>query len=113
MSTMKYKVKDRYSLGWTDPRSISGGRFYSIFDATADKNNDLEVTDTSVLRNLWLATFGDVPVSHGAMAEHWTNDDGIFWVGHELHRRYQVQAVELRFPDRDEKFHGYQLVKAE
>ena len=67
--------------------------------------------DTHVLRDLWLFTFGDAPVSHSAMCEHLDTDDDIFWVGHELWRRNQIQGVTMRFPDRDETFSGYALVR--
>lgn len=69
--------------------------------------------DTEVLRNLWLATFGDVPVSHDALREHHETEDDIFWVGHELNRRNQIRQIELRFPDRTEIFHGYALTREE
>lgn len=109
-------TRARFSFGMTDPRGIFGGsqgKFFTVFEAVAPKNKDLEVTDTSVLRNLWLATFGDAPVSHGAMCEHLDTNDGIFWVGHELHRRKQIQAITMHFPDRDETFNGYALVREE
>jgi len=69
--------------------------------------------DTEVLRNLWLATFGDVPVSHDALREHHETEDDIFWVGHELNRRNQIEQIRLSFPDRDEIFFGYKLTKEE
>lgn len=111
MSTLKYKVTERYAVGWTDPRGTFGrGTFYTIFEAVAPKNIEFSEVDTAVLRNLWLATFGDAPVSHGAMCEHLDTNDGIFWVAHELWKRKHVRAVSLRFPDRDEVFDGYKLV---
>lgn len=109
-------TRARFSFGMTDPRGIFGGSqggFFSIFDAAVSVNKNMHDVDTEVLRNLWLATFGDVPVSHGAMSEHWSSEDDIFWVGHELHRRKQIQAITMHFPDRDETFNGYALVREE
>lgn len=112
MSTMKYKATERYAVGWSDIRGTFGqGKFYTVFEAVAPKNKNLDTAATSVLRDLWLFTFSDAPVSHGAMCEHLDTDDDIFWVGHELWRRNQIQAITMRFPDRDETFSGYILVK--
>lgn len=112
MSTMKYKATERYAMGWTDPRGTFGqGKFYTVFEAVAPKNKNLDTAATSVLRDLWLFTFGDAPVSHGAMCEHLDTDDDIFWVGHELWKRKQIEAITMRFPDRDETFSGYKLVR--
>lgn len=115
MSTLKYKATERYSTGWTDPRGLFGSErnLPNIFTVSLSIGRQMVDVDTEVLRNLWLATFGDVPVSHDALREHHETEDDIFWVGHELNRRNQIRQIELRFPDRTEIFHGYALTREE
>ena len=106
----------RFNFGWTDPR-FSFGRTsagpLNIFDISLSIGNNMYDVETEVLRNLWLATFGDAPVSHDALREHHETDDDIFWVGHELNKRNQLDQLELRFPDRTAIFHGYALTREE
>jgi hypothetical protein len=115
-NTLRYKATGRYNLGWLDPRVVFGrvlGGPFNIFEIALSIGKNMQDVDTEVLRNLWLATFGDVPVSHGALTEHHYTGDDIFWVGHELNRRNQIEQIELRFPDRDEVFYGYKLTREE
>lgn len=118
MSTLKYKATGRYSMGYSDPRGMFGsgnGAIANIFDmiGTKEKEEAFRTADTHVLRDLWLFTFGDAPASHGALREHFESDDDIFWVGHELSRRNQIQQVTMSLPDRSEVFTGYALTKEE
>ena len=106
----------RFNFGWTDPRGVIGralGWPLNIFEIALSIGKNMQDVDTEVLRNLWLATFGDVPVSHDAIREHHETGDDIFWVGHELDRRDQIEQIEMRFPDRDEVFYGYKLTREE
>jgi hypothetical protein len=105
-----------FSFGWTDPRGVVGrtpSGPLNIFTISLSIGKHMVNVDTEVLRNLWLATFGDAPVSHDAIREHHETDDDIFWVGHELNRRQQIVQIALNFPDRDEVFYGYKLTKEE
>ena len=104
-----------FSFGWSDPRGTFGSTINvpNIFTVSLSIGKHMVNVDTEVLRNLWLATFGDVPVSHDAIREHHEADDDIFWVGHELNRRDQIEQIELRFPDRTAVFYGYKLTKEE
>lgn len=114
-NTLRYKATGRYSTGWTDPRGLYGSerKLPNIFTVSLSIGKHMKNVDTEVLRNLWLATFGDAPVSHDAIREHHETDDDIFWVGHELNRRNQIEQIQLSFPDRTEVFHGYKLTKEE
>ena len=115
-NTLRYKATGRYDLGWSDPRASFGhtlGGPLNIFEIALSIGKNMQDVDTEVLRNLWLAIFGDVPVSHDAIREHHETGDDIFWVGHELNRRDQIEQIEMRFPDRDEVFYGYKLTREE
>lgn len=60
---MKYKVTERFSMGWTDPRGIFGSSTAPVelalkHQIVAELAEPFEHTDTSILRNLWLARWG-------------------------------------------------------
>lgn len=110
MSTLKYKIKERYSFGHSDPRGMFVGPG-NVFEMMPNLGKGLDKADTHVLRDLWLFTFGDAPVSHGAILEHMETDDDIFWVGHELYFRQELELLTMRLPDRAEPFYGYALTK--
>ena len=61
MSTLKYKAKDRYAFGWSDPRA----KPYEPdnFKVNAQRKTGLEDVPTEVLRNLFLAKFQGRAVS--------------------------------------------------
>lgn len=62
-----------YSHGWTDPRSVYGGRSYPAFDVSDPHNEhyapDMHDAATDVLENLWLVKFGDNSVKRDALVE--------------------------------------------
>lgn len=109
MSTLKYKATERYSTGWTDPRGVLGQNW--LLDSVTEDKVKFKDVPTETLRNLWLAAFGDAPVSQDSMREHHETDDDIFWVAYQLYKRKLVQRLELSFPDRTEVFTGYALTK--
>ena len=107
------KVKERYALGWSDPRGTYGTHRSVLFESIPIPHADTKFADvdTEVLRNLWTITFGNAPVSHDAVREHYETDDDIFWVGHVLYLRGQLQLIEMHIPVKAEVFTGYALTK--
>ena len=100
MSTLKYRVKERYAYGWTDPRmpqfnepnTLIAGRLY---------RTDLEEIATETLRNLWLIHFGgDYAVELHDM--HAVIDDPIMNVVKELASRGLLSEEMHRLTDTDE-----------
>lgn len=68
----KYKASVRYASGWTDPRSVYGGRSYPAFDVSDPYNEhfapDMHDAATEALENMWLVRFGDVGVKLDTLA---------------------------------------------
>lgn len=97
MSTMKINMKDRYAMGWTDPRMPQFGK------------TNLEDVPTEVLRNLWLAKFGERYISVDATREY--QKDDIMNVVQELIDRGQVRHERFNRPDTMEILDYYILEK--
>jgi hypothetical protein len=95
MSTLKYKMTDRYAMGWTDPRMPQFGK------------TGFEDVPTDVLRNLWLVKFGGRVVSVDDMAA--LNGDDIADVGRELADRKQLRHETNYRADLDETLYYYIL----
>lgn len=66
MSNLKYKATERYSFGWTDPRTINPSTFAPIRLADVDPiiNGEFELWSLEQLRNAWLVRFGSGEVSY-------------------------------------------------
>lgn len=97
MSTLKYKMKDRYAMGWTDPRMPQFGK------------TGFEDVPTDVLRNLWLVKFGGRVVSMDDV--HALSEDDISEVSRELLNRKQLRHESLERPDIMERQYFYILEK--
>lgn len=92
MSTLKYKMTDRYAMGWTDSRFQQDS-----FKVNKNGPTGLEDVPTEVLRNLWLAKFGGRVVSVQDAAE--LRLDDIMNVVQELLDRGQVRHERHSHPD--------------
>ena len=106
MSTLKYKTKDRYSMGWSDFR----GAFNTKDSMFTNRDTGLKDVPTQVLRDLWIVRFGargvlttDVPSS----------DDDIVNVGQELADRKLLHHEKIHRQDTDEVQYYYILEKAD
>lgn len=92
MSTLKYKMTERYAVGWTDPRFQQDS-----FKVNKHGPTGLEDVPTEVLRNLWLVKFGGRAVSvHDAVE---LRLDDIMNVVQELLDRGQVRHERHSRPD--------------
>ena len=97
MSTLKYKMKDRYAMGWTDPRMPQFGK------------TGFEDVPTDVLRNLWLVKFGGRVVHTDEM--HALSEDDIHSLARELMNRKQIRHETNYRADLDETLYYYVLEK--
>jgi hypothetical protein len=105
--TLIYKMKNRYALGWTDPRA-------SEYDDAPIKMNlsrktGFEDVPTDVLRNLWLVKFGGRAVTLQDMHNH--RYDDIADVGQELAYRNQIRQEAHGNLDRADVTNYYVLEK--
>lgn len=100
--TLKYKAKERYAFGWTDPRFESG-----VIKMNLQRKTGLEDVPTEVLRNLWLVKFGGRVVTMNDMHNH--RFDDIADVGQELANRKQIRLETLDRPDIMERRNYYIL----
>ena len=64
-ANLKYKIKERYTTGWTDPRIIT----LSMQMTEEDLNHEAYNTPIATLQNLWLARFGSVWVDTNNLNE--------------------------------------------
>jgi hypothetical protein len=60
---LKYKIKERYNTGWTDPKSVFNAITprsvgFSMEMTEEDLNHEAYNTPIATLQNLWLARFG-------------------------------------------------------
>jgi hypothetical protein len=90
--TLKYKAKERYAFGWTDPQFEAGEIKMNV-----QRKTGLEDVPTEVLRNLWLVKFGGRVVTLGDM--YALRADDIANVGQELANRKQIRQETLTRPD--------------
>ena len=90
--TLKYKAKERYAFGWTDPQFEAGEIKMNV-----QRNTGLEDVPTEVLRNLWLVKFGGRAVTMQDMHNH--RFDDIADVGQELAKRNQIRHERHSRPD--------------
>ena len=95
--TLKYKMKGRYAMGWTDPRMPQ-------FSKTG-----FEDVPTDVLRNLWLIKFGGRVVQMDEL--HALSGDDIHTLSRELMNRKQIRQETLERPDIMERQYFYVLEK--
>jgi hypothetical protein len=102
------KVKDRYSMGWSDPRMPIfnqplhlGGKRFTQFSGTVE---------TEVLRNLWLVKWGQRGVLFEDVAAL-DKDDDVRDVMQELINRRQVSAERHMHPHWMEEMNYYVLTK--
>jgi hypothetical protein len=109
---MKIKMKDRYSMGWSDARGIFGNN-NDVNPLKTGMNlgrkTNLEDVPTDVLRNLWLAKFGGRAVTMNDMHNH--RFDDIADVGQELANRNLIRLETLERPDIMERNNYYILEK--
>ena len=93
---MKFNTKNRYAMGWSDPRM-------------PQCKTGFEDVATDVLRNLWLIKFGGRVVSIDEVDT--LHGDDIVSVGRELVARNQIRHEKHSRPDLDEVRHYYVLEK--
>ena len=86
MSTLKYKATERYSFGWTDPRGVMQMP-RSLLREPGTIPTQLQGVLTSVLRNLWLAKWGQRAADAQEVYAAYAAGDGILDVMHELNNR--------------------------
>ena len=93
--TLKIKMKDRYAMGWKDPRDA----YYddAPIKMNLSRKTGLEDVPTEVLRNLWLVKFGGRAVTLQDMHNH--RYDDIADVGQELANRNQIRQETHTRPD--------------
>ena len=100
MSTLKYKAKDRYSMGWSDFRGVLDDK----------KETGFENVPTQVLRDLWMVRFGVRGILTTDMP---TGDADIVNVQRELFNRKLIRLENIRRQDTDEVQYYYILEKAD
>ncbi len=74
MSTMKYKMRDRYDFGWNDPRVMNwAGRFEDLpFIVQGHYARDMT---SDQLKAAWLLVYGDRPITFHEIKEKWKEDE--------------------------------------
>jgi hypothetical protein len=109
MSTLKYKITERYSMGWTDPRMANFGNPQTTLELRTYVNVGLEYVPTETLRNLWMVKFGARNVTLDDMYK--LRFDDIARVAQELANRKLVTQNKIHRMDMDEAVHYYLLEK--
>ena len=92
--TIKYKATERYSTGWTDPRSVYGadmmlGRLRDSMWKV--ENTDFELWTNENLRNAWLIRFGSGAIRMADIAD--CGDRDYLDIAILLDRRGQLEAM--------------------
>ena len=105
MSTMKYKATERYEMGWTDPRGIS---MLGTMKLNGGKPTGLEDIATSVLRDLWMAQFGERAVTFNVMDAASQKDETN--VAQELANRHLVEQRKVSRMDMERPMYYYILL---
>jgi hypothetical protein len=109
MSTLKYKITERYSMGWTDPRMATFGNPQTTLELRTHISVGLDDVPTETLRNLWMVKFGARNVTLNEMYE--LRFDDIVKVAQELANRKLVTQNKIHRMDMDEPLHYYLLEK--
>lgn len=88
--TMKYKAKERYSFGYTDPRGVFGSTLGSsgFGEISMISDHFSRGMTADQLKAAWLIQFGDRPVSYAEIRG--LEDEDIFRIGQELYHRMML-----------------------
>jgi hypothetical protein len=74
MSTLKYKMSNRYSFGVTDPRIMTfADRFEDVRTIVVDHYAQ-DMTDEQ-LKAAWILVYGDRPVTFSEIKQKWAEDE--------------------------------------
>lgn len=105
MSTMKYKATERYAMGWTDLRGMTNREI----KVNQRRHTGYTEVPTDVLRNLWMAYFGNRIVH---VREVWAaREEDIADVAQELVNRGLVTEEMQKSVEQLTPSHYYKLAK--
>ena len=81
MSTMKYKMRDRYSFGYADPRGVFGSATTIAYAArfgvlpTVVMGHYARDMTNDQLKAAWVLVYGDRPVTFEEIKRKWAEDE--------------------------------------
>jgi len=109
MSPIKYKVTERYGIGWTDPCSVvkANGIYINTLHPPGYVLTDYPDVPTETLRDLWIVRFGSRAVSMSVLYE--LRLEQIAEVAQELMNRHQIREERVMRHDVDETSYYYVL----
>ena len=94
MSDLKYKATERYSHGWTDPRTTDPSTFLTVGLADVDPllNDEFKSWSVEQLRNAWLVRFGSDMVGYKEILD--CEDKDYMDIGILLDRKNQLESFD-------------------
>lgn len=107
------KMKDRYAMGWTDPRAMlgemAGGVYFPCIDVDGDVPTEFTEATTETLRDLWMVRWGKRAVEHAVLKEAEKNEDPVIGVMQELANRHLVTFEMVNDVEKAKRYHYYVL----
>jgi len=110
---VKMKMKDRYAMGWTDPRGLfgqsNGEMYFPCIEVEGGVPTDFGDASTETLRDLWMVRWGKRAVEHTMLREAEKNEDPVIGAMQELANRHLVTFEMVEHVDRAERDYYYML----